>query len=250
MNQFPLLALGGERAPEKSCAAAGRGSRYSGGMRVLRVVVAVLLLAAWAQAGEKDKKPKIEVLPDKLVEVADPGYVAAGEPCPTWGWAATMQAMLARQGVHFTQEHWLFKVYGGTRCLEIGDLANVASQVTGDYRDETGKQFHVEFKYEDGAPRLMDDILVSLKNERPLVVIWKGHPYLLQGVLYSEGVSNVGARFFTVKELRLLDPYVAEGEGHAVVFHNPEDDANEINGTYQVTATEILGPDWLRQRTK
>lgn len=219
-------------------------------MRVLRIVVAVVLLAAWAQAGEKDKKPKMEVLPDKLVEVADPGYVAAGEACPTWGWAATMQAMLARQEAQFTQEHWLFKVYGGTRCLEIGDLAALASQVTGDFRDETGKQFHIEFTYQEGAPRLMDDIIASLKQDRPLVVIWKGHPYLLQGVLYSEGVTNTGVRYYTVRELRLLDPYVAAGEGHAVVFKNPDDDPAEIDGTYQVTATEIQGSDWLRQRTK
>jgi hypothetical protein len=224
-------------------------ARYIGAMRKWRVVLAIVLLAVCARAGDK-KKPKLETLPDAVAEIENPNYAAAAAACPTAGWAATMQSMLAPQGVQLTQEYWQFKVYGGTRCLGIGDLETLANQVTGDYRDDTGKQFHIEFTYQQGAPRIMDDIIASLKSGRELALIWSGHPYLLRGVLYGESLTQAGTHYFTVKELRLLDPYVAEGDGHEVVFKNPEDDPNTIDGTYQVTAKEIQGSDWLRERTK
>lgn len=226
----------------------GRGSRYSGRMRALRIVAVVALLT-WSAAADQ-KFPGMQTKPDQVAAVENPAYVAAGQACENWAWAATMEAMLAEQDVKLDQRFWLFKIYGGTKCLEIGDLEALADQVTGDYRLEDGRQVHIEFQYRSGPPALMDDILASLKEGHALALLWKGHPYLLTGMLYDERISGTGTRYFSAKELRLLDPYVAAGEGHEAVFKTGEDDPADIGGTYQMTAKEILGSDWLRQRTK
>lgn len=213
-------------------------------------LMTVLLVVAGAVRADNPKYPQMMVKPDQVAQVENPPYVAAGDKCENWAWAATVEAMLAQQDVKFDKQFWLFKVYGGSLCVDMGDWQTIADRMNGDYRTDDGRQFHIEITFTPGTPTLMDDIIASLKKGRVVALVWKGHPYLLQGVLYDEHVATSGTRYLTAKELHLLDPFVASGEGHAVTFKTTDNDPSEIQGTYQVTATEILGTDWLRQRTK
>ena len=76
--------------------------------------------------------------------------------------------------------------------------------------------------------------------------IWKGHAYLLKGVVYSEFlISSNGAKVFEINELKLLDPTATKPEERAVSFLRDRDDANEIDGVMDVRVTPDDGQSWL-----
>ena len=213
---------------------------------------ALLLIASLSapSPAAKKKQPKVSVLlrPGVTAELAVPAAVGAAEKCENWAWAAAVETILRSQDVALDQHYWVQKSDGGEICLEsLAPLEHIARIVRGEYVLDDTRKVRLEARYTVGAPVDMGSIIVGLNRGQPALLAWKGHAYVIYGVLYDEYLSPSGNRFFEIRELKLIDPFYAEGEGSRVSFVRGQDQNADIGGIFEITVIPFQPTDWLHR---
>jgi hypothetical protein len=212
-----------------------------------RVLIAALVLACVLPLAAK-KKPKWALYkrPPETVEVAKLAVTPALQKCENWAWAAGTADMLRARGFPRKPAELVMKAYAGEVCDDrLGDLQRLAQVPAGDYVRDDGSKVRVEGSFVPGLP-VPDEIIARLRANLPLVLVWRGHPYLVRGVVFQEAVAQSGEKQIFLLEIKLADPYAP---ADAVSFLTTRDDPAEIQGTMDVTVTPAPGNDWLRQPT-
>ena len=215
--------------------------------RRLGLVLALLLFVLVAPADEQKKLKglPLAVKPAQEEHIADLVVTAAGQKCDNWSWAAGVETLLKRRDVDLEQQFWLLRAYAGTVCISpLGDVEKLASAINGEYVLDDGRKVRLVARFLPGPPSQTDWMIMSLRRGHPFLLLWRGHAYLVQGLLFDEYIAPTGARLFEIRELRLLDPF-AQGDQQRVTFVKGRDDASEIDGTLDVDATFIKPPNWL-----
>lgn len=212
-------------------------------------MVSVLLLLALAASAQDPKKLKgmpLAVRPGQEEQITDLAVAPASQKCDNWSWAAGVETLLERQDVDLEQEFWLLRAYAGTVCISpLGDAQKLVSAINGEYVLDDGRKVRLAARFLPGPPDQADWMIMSLRRGHPFLLLWRGHAYLVQGVVFDEYIAPTGARLFEIREFRLLDPF-AQGDKQRVTFVKGRDDAGEIAGTLDVEATFIKPPNWLQ----
>ncbi|MCI0350557.1 MAG: hypothetical protein L0Z53_14125 [Acidobacteriales bacterium] len=233
-------------------------------MRKLTVIAALCLLTATALAqvnpvaiiirlifrgrGQQPRPLAIHrvVHPDQKAELPKVEPVSATQKCENWAWAAGLETSLRLQGIsNLPQNYWVMKANGGEVCDDRPvDLQKIAKLIDGKYTLDDGRKVLLESSTIMGVPTAVDPLIVATRAGRPLVFLWKGHPYIYVGMNYHEVVWATGQRDYEVQEMKLLDP-IAAPEKQAVAFNPVNDDPAEINGLLDIKATLIEPQSWL-----
>jgi hypothetical protein len=197
-------------------------------------------------------QPSVQETPGIVIEIPNAAVHPAKQLCQNWTWAASVESMLAPTGVPLTQDDMVTRAEGGSVCKDRNpNFERMTRVLDGTYYLDDGHKVRVETRNVTGAPTVIDDILMSMKTQHPLILFWKGHAYLLKGVVYSEFlISSNGARVFEINELKLLDPTATKAEEREVSFLRDRDDANEIDGVMDVRVTPEDGQSWLHPETE
>ncbi len=212
-----------------------------------RALIAVLLLACVLPLAAR-KKPKWALYkrPPATVEIANLAVTPAAQKCENWAWAAGTSDMLRARGFPLKPAELVTKAYAGEVCDDrLGDLVHLAQVPSGTYLRDDGTKVRVEGSFTPGLAS-PDDLVASLRRNLPLVLLWRGHPYLVRGAVYQEAVAQTGQKQILLLEIKLADPYAP---GTTVSFLAEKDDPAEIQGTFDVTVTPLLGSDWQRPPT-
>lgn len=195
---------------------------------------AVSTFAPLNAEGNQDASPSW-VLHKQKVQAEKLDLEPAERPCVNWGWAAVVADMAAARGIHIGQQYFIDRLYGGSRCLDAaGDPEDLAKQISHDYVMADGQKFALEAQFIPGAPAQIDSLIASMRQNRPLMLLWRNHPYLLTGLTYDEYIAESGNKMFVVTELQLFDPLGKEGK-RTVVFSRDQDSPGEINGVLDFT---------------
>ena len=192
-------------------------------------------------------QPSVQETPGIVIEIPDASVHQAQQLCQNWTWAASVESLLAPTGVALTQDDMVTRAEGGSVCKDHSPTFEQMTRVLdGSYYLDDGHKVKLETRNVTGVPTVIDDILMSMKKQHPLILFWKGHAYLLKGVVYSEFlISSNGAKVFEINELKLLDPTATKAEERQVSFVRDRDDANEIDGVMDVRVTSDDGQSWL-----
>jgi hypothetical protein len=173
---------------------------------------------------------------DLLVDIEGLAVATPERNCENWAWAAALQTVLRAQKLELPQSHWVDRANGG-RCEDSAPTLDETKRlIEREYRDEDGTRLHITTKLIPGAPRTIDELLTSLAAARPVLLYWRSHAYVLQGILYDEAVYLTGNKLYEVRELRLLDP---AAPGSPIKFVKGSDDSEEINGVLLVTVGPV-----------
>lgn len=200
------------------------------------ICVSVVSTFALLSAGGKQDVSPSWVLHKQKVQAEKLDLEPAERPCVNWGWAAVVADMAAARGVQISQQYLVDRLYGGSRCLDAaGDSEDLAKQLSHDYVLPNGQKFALEARFIPGAPAQTDPLIVSVRQNRPLMLLWRNHPYLLTGLTYDEYIAESGNKMFVVTELQLFDPLAEKGK-RTVVFSRDQDSPAEINGMLDLTA--------------
>ncbi len=175
------------------------------------------------------------ILPNQQAIVEHPSIVRAERPCENWMWAAALDSLLQAKQAATGQEYQILRLYGGDLCAEVKSYAELGEKISHEYTMPDGRKFLLQAQYTEGAPSLLEPVIVAMKDQHPLMLVWKHHPYVLVGIVYDEYVALNGSRLFKLKELRLIDP----ATGQALSFFPEKDDAASINGVMNVTVTPL-----------
>lgn len=216
--------------------------------RLTFAVLLVLAVSAPSPAAKKKKGIPLLVTPGVTAELTGPPAVALAQKCENWAWAGGVETILRAEDVPLDQHFWVQKSDGGEICLEsLAPLEQLARVLDGEYVLDDGSKVLLKARYTVGSPVNLDSIILGLRAGRPALLLWKGHAYLVYGVVYDEYVSPTGHRFFDIREIKLVDPFF-DDERRLVSFVKDQDNAADLGGTFEVVATFITPTDWQHRK--
>lgn len=152
------------------------------------------------------------------------------DQCADWGWGVVVAETLNYKGVPFDAEYWVDKTFGTTRCLNrLPTAATIAPSIDGDYTLDDGSKIHI--KSSVGAPGAAG-VVEGIDKNRPFVVIWRGIPYLANGVRGVKQIYDDGSVQYIISEITLSNPYLEK----TVTFSAEKDKGSELEAVdFRVT---------------
>ena len=185
--------------------------------------------------GGKTQPPPGWILHKQHVELADVHFKSADKACENWSWVAGIVDMAETRGAHIDQQYLIDRLYGGSRCLpSAGDLADMAQRISHDYVLDDGQKFRIEAQFTPGAPTQADPLILSIRQLRPVMLVWRSRCYLLTTMDYDEYIAPTGSKMFIVTALGLFDPVAPEGK-RDVTFSRDVDNPNDLNGVVDLS---------------
>lgn len=178
----------------------------------------------------KNQPPAGWILRKQSANLEKTDFKVAEKPCANWTWVAGIVAMAANRGAEITQQYLVDRLYGGSICATSPvDVESLSRQISRDYVLADGQKFRLEAQFTAGAPTQPDPLIVAMRQNRPLMLLWSNHIYLLTGVNYDEYTAPTGNKLLIVTELRLFDlsPNAAK---HDITFSRERDKADDLNG--------------------
>ncbi len=198
-------------------------------------LASLLCVAPGLLFGKGKARTTYQLIPNQQAIIAHPTVARAQRPCENWAWAAALDSLLRAKQAATGQEYQVLRLFGGDLCTEVKSYAELAEKISHEYTMPDGRRFLLQANYAEGAPASLEPLIAAMKEQHPLMLIWKHHPYVMVGVLYDEYVALNGSRLFKLKELRLVDPV----EGTNLSFVPDKDDPALIDGVMNVTVTTL-----------
>ena len=200
----------------------------------ISILAIVFCCSSLAFAGKKHGL-SLTKLPTATAEIKSLSIPTAKQKCPNWAWAVTVEMMLARQGVDIKQTDWIMKANGGELCIESTPvLEDVKRVVTGNYVQPDGSKIHISGIVTKGATDV-GYLVGSLREERPLLILYGGRVLVLQSMIYDEYIYPNNQRMFDVVKMTLVDPL----GGAPVVYEKTNDDPMLVEGIFEVRVGPI-----------
>jgi len=162
--------------------------------------------------------------------IEHPQIVTAQRQCENWIWAAALDSLLQAKESATGQEYQILRLYGGALCTQVKSYSELADKISHEYVLDDGRRFLLQAAFVPGPPVYIDPLVIAMREQRPIMLIWKSHAYVLTGINYDEYIGPNNSRILALKELKLADP----ATGESVIFLRERDDPQEINGTMDV----------------
>jgi hypothetical protein len=206
------------------------------GATALLVVTSVLTSTQLAAAFvDKKKLTDYQLRPNQEAAVDNPDIELAERPCENWTWAAALNRVLKPLDASMGQEYQILRLYGGAVCSGVKDYAELAQKISHEYKLDDGRRFLLNARFVEGAPTALDAVILSLREQHPMIVVWKDHAYVLVGMVYDEYIARNGGRVFEVKEMKLGDP----ANGKVVSYQRDQDDPATLRGLMEISVKPL-----------
>jgi hypothetical protein len=207
---------------------------------IIAVTLALLAAAEWSHA-KKNGSNILQQLPQGSVTVEGLVISSPKQNCENWLWAAEVETILKAQKIDLPQTYWITQANLGEVCVDAPvDLEAIAALIERDYQLEDGSKFHLTALRTLGAPTDMGHIISSLRQGRPFILLWKGHPLLVTGMVYDEYGYPNGQRMYEVRDIEMLDLLYPDGdERRTRSFVKGTDNLDEIGGILEVISEPI-----------
>lgn len=189
--------------------------------------------------------PNVKLSPDQSVDIPSLSTATAEQKCENWAWAAGLETILRTQNVDLKQKYWVLKSDGGELCKDGVDLGSRVPYINGEYVLDDGRHVRLQATAIEGLPQGIDAFILAPQEGRPLMLMWKGHPYLYVGMNFEELRFANGQREFAVTKFKFLDPFASNAAGQVVYFDREKDNIADISEMMDVIVTPIEGTDWL-----
>ena len=178
----------------------------------------------------KNQPPAGWILRKQSANLEKTDFKVAEKPCENWAWVAGIVDMAGNRGAHIDQQYLIDRLYGGSICLTSAvDVESLARQISHDYLLADGQKFRLEAQFTPGPPTQPDPLIVAVRQNRPLMLLWRSRTYLLTGVNYDEYIAPTGNKLLIITELKLFDP-AANAPKSELTFSREHDNPDDLNG--------------------
>jgi hypothetical protein len=185
--------------------------------------------------GGKAQPPPGWMLRKQSVSIEKVDLKASERSCGNWSWVAGITDMAEANGAHIDQQYLVDRLYGGSVCLEsAGDMEDLSNRISHDYVLPDGQKFRLAVQFHPGAPTQADPLIMAMRQNRPLMLLWRNRSYLLKGMSYDEYIAPTGDKMFMITELRLFDPAEEEGKREQS-FLRDRDNPDDLNGILELS---------------
>jgi hypothetical protein len=197
-----------------------------------RVIALALLLTVPALAGSKKPLPTLVKKPPQTIEIPNLEAPQPKQPCANWAWAAAVQLMLEKQKVtDYPQTYWVLKSAPGEVCIETPvDLAQLKQWIDGNYKLMDGTDAHFEAMVIAGAPQDVGYLVRLLREGIPPMIVYEGHPLILQALEYDEYIYPNDQRMFEARKLTMIDAVAKK----PIIFEKGKDNIDDLGGVLEI----------------
>ena len=176
-----------------------------------------------------------------------PDYVSigAGQKCPNWCWAASVEMVARSQGVDLPQELVVRKIYGPTLpCWPSGNIQNILAGIQGVYRRADGATVAIQARAFFGNQGYAVPLIQSIQTGRPFIFLTQTHAMVAVGVHWAEVFTNWGqpTGYVQILDIELIDPFFTFGAQEFNTFPIRLDTVNQISGAIEIQSIELTEP--------
>lgn len=235
--------------------------RSAAGSLVLRIV-SLLLVAllgssgiAHAQAQPESDKPKAKrVWTNQDVENIKGGINVVGQPdkpapssktkdetpatpevpaevCESDGWARAVATVVQARGAKMGARFWATRLFNNL-CTSSVQVEAVSRRITGDYSLEDGAKIHLNADVIPHSLPKAAELVAAVNEQRPFIVAWKGHPYIIDRVDYVDNVYD-GISMYSISKLYMTNALT----GRTTLWEATAANLKEIDATLQIAVT-------------
>ena len=172
--------------------------------------------------------------------------IAAGQKCPEWCWAASVEMVAKSQGVTLPQELVVRKIYGPTiPCLPSGNIETILAGIRGVYRREDGATVAIQARAFYGNQGYAAPLIQSIQSGRPFIFLTRTHAMVAVGVHWSEVLTNWGqpTGYVQILDIELIDPFFPWGAQEFTTFPINQYTAGQISGAIEIQSIGLTEPE-------
>jgi hypothetical protein len=184
--------------------------------------------------------------PAQGARIPDFVSIAAGQECPSWCWAASVEMVARSQGVSLPQELVVRKIFGpALPCLPAGNMQTILAGIRGVYRRADGATVAIQARAFAGNQGYAAPLIESIQNGRPFIFLTQTHAMVAVGVHWSEVLTNWGQRtgYVQILDIELIDPFFTFGAPEFTTFPITPATANQISGAIEIQSIQLTEPD-------
>lgn len=115
-------------------------------------------------------------------------------------------------------------------------LRELGEKLRGKHYLDSGSSIVVTDQYWSGASVNAEEIVGPLLAQRPLLMLWNGHLYVVYGAVFDEYLYDTGADMHVIRTLLLLDTRFDDKRRY-VTFNRQTDDWTKVAGLLSLTIT-------------
>jgi hypothetical protein len=185
--------------------------------------------------------PSPQFGPRRHIEVRDPISIAAGQECPMFCWAASVQMVAKAQGINLPQDVVAAKVFGlPLRCRPSGDIAHIVQGIRGVYKRDDGATVALQARAFVGNNGYAVPLINAIHDNRPFIFLTQTHAMVAVGVTWSDVFDQSGRQIgVQIWEINLIDPFFTFGAQEFVTFPIRPDTANQISGCIEIISIKL-----------
>lgn len=193
------------------------------------------VLAVWAiSAGAQDQPAQGYVLhPHQEIKVAPLPSIMADSRAEADVVSASVATALMDPEICCGRNSALEDQVGSISRLSLKELG---AKVRGKHYLGDGSPVVIKDDYWPAASVNVEQIVGTLQAQRPLLMTWNGHTYVVYGAVFNEYVYDSGVNAHVIEKLLLLDTRF-DGDRRYVTFDRQTDDWGNVTGLLSLTVT-------------
>ena len=171
--------------------------------------------------------------------------IAAGQKCPEWCWAASVQMLAKSQDVDLPQELVVRKIFGPTMpCRPSGNIQNILAGIQGVYQRSDGATIAIQARAFAGNQGYALPLIQSIQTGRPFIFLTQTHAMVAVGVHWSDVLDARGIRtgYVQILDIELIDPFFTFGARKYNTFPIRPDTAGQISGAIEIQSIRLTNP--------
>ena len=183
--------------------------------------------------------------PVQSARIPDFEAIAAGQQCPSWCWAASIQMVAKSQGVDLPQQAVVQKIFGPSMpCLPSGNIQNIVAGLQGVYRRDDGATVAIQARVFVGNNGYAVPLIQSIRSGRPFIFLTQTHAMVAVGVHWVDVLNGAGmpTGYVQIVDVELIDPFFTFGARKYNVFPIRPDTAGQISGVIEIQSIRLTEP--------
>jgi hypothetical protein len=183
--------------------------------------------------------------PVQAARIPDFEAIAAGQQCPVWCWAASVQMVAKSQNVDLPQEIVVRKIFGPSMpCRPSGNIENIVAGIQGVYRRNDGAIVAIQARTFVGNQGYAVPLIQSIRSGRPFIFLTQTHAMVAVGVHWADVMDARGIRtgYVQIVDIELIDPFFTFGAQKYITFPIRPDTAGQISGVIEIQSIRLTAP--------
>src|SRR5712692_10034541 len=183
--------------------------------------------------------------PVQSARIPDFEAIAAGQECPAWCWAASVQMVAKSQDVVLPQEVVVRKIFGPTLpCRPSGNIQNILAGIQGVYRRNDGAMVAIQARAFFGNQGYAVPLIQSIRTGRPFIFLTQTHAMVAVGVHWADVLDPRGfpTGYVQILDIELIDPFFTFGARKYNTFPIRPDTAGQISGAIEIQSIRLTAP--------